>query len=124
MYPNAARLAAQAKRLLRPRRATVPADKTVPAFELAPAVCRALAQATTHERYGCDEFHSRIVISVPGSQPFLAGDGAATADALRARFPKELASPPQADVAARFLSDALRQRRHANKAAKNWTTSW
>ena len=121
---TAARIAAQVLRLLRRRRATAPADQAAPAFELAPAVCRALAQATTHERPGADERHPRVVVSVPGSQPFLGGDGAATAEALRARFPKELASPSQADVAARFLADALRQRRRAQKAGTKWTTSW
>jgi hypothetical protein len=118
------RLATQALRLLRRRRPTVPADQAAPAFELAPSVCRALAQATTHERPGDDERHPRTVVSVPGSQPFLAGDGAATAEALRARFPKELPSPNQADIAARFLADALRQRRRAQKPGTKWTTSW
>jgi hypothetical protein len=65
-----------------------------------------------------------MVISVPGSQPFLAGDGAATAEALRARFPKELMSPSQAEVAARFLKQALRQRVKARKAGTSWTTNW
>lgn len=120
MSRTAARIAATAQRLLR-RRGRVEA---APAYELHPTVCRALAQATVHERAGGDERHSRIVVSVPGSQPFLAGDSAATADALRARFPKEITSPSQAEVAARHLKEALRQRAKARKASANWTTSW
>ena len=120
MRPTAARIAATAQRLLRRRgRAEV---APTPAYELDPSVCRALAQATVHERHGADERHPRVIVSIPGKPAFLMGDASA-ADQLRARFPVELKTTGQAEVAERFLKQVLRQRRRANKSG-SWTTNW
>lgn len=119
MRPTAARIAATAQRLLQ-RRGRAEAAQA-PSYELDPNVCRALAQATVHERAGSDERHPRVVVSIPGKPAFLVGDASA-ADQLRARFP-ELKTPSQAEVAERFLKQVLRQRRRANKGG-SWTTNW
>lgn len=120
MNPTAARIAARARRLL-PRRGRAEATPA-PTYELDPAVCRALAQAIVFERPGADERHPRVVVSIPGKAPFLDGE-APTADQLRARFPTELKTPGQAEVAERFLKQVLRQRRRANKGG-SWATNW
>lgn len=113
-----------ADRLARRGRVAVTAVNLMPTWHLHPAVARALEAATTHERPGDDERHPRVVVNVPGSAPFIAGDTDATAEALRARFPNELKTLDQAQVAAKFLADAQRQRVRARRPANGFVRNW
>jgi len=87
-----------------------------------PSVMRALAAAKTFERAGADEHRPRVLIDIPGGMPFDA-----TADlpaVLQKRFPDKLKTPTQAEVAARFLRQVLRERRRAQKRGTGFVHNW
>jgi len=123
---TAAREAARAVRALRTvgRQPVAAAVEPAPTYILHPNVCRALDVAVVQERAGADERQPRVVVSVPGSAPFLAGDSTSTAEALSARFPKELASPTSAQVAERYLTAVVRERARTRRRAARKATAF
>lgn len=124
----AARVAARARHAMRRGEDAPAAPQAEVGYHLHPTVARALEATTFHDRPTADDGRPRVMVSVPGSQPFIAQEGRVTADAIRARFPKEITSPTQADVAARFLNDVqrerVRDRRRAVKRSAGFAGSW
>lgn len=87
-----------------------------------PAVMRALALASEFERPGAEDDRPRRLIMIPGAGlPFDAREDATAA--LQQRFPDKLTTPSQAEVAARFLREVLRERRRQRRRP-SFATNW
>lgn len=114
------RMADLVGRFKRPKPEPAPVPVVVTEHDLSRSLRMSLEAADAHERNNGDE--PRTIIMIPGVAPILDGE-VEPAQALAQRFPAELPTPAHAEVAARYLRQALRARnamRRREAAGKSW----